>query len=491
MERSISSIAKHIEATIIGTIQESCIENVSIDSRSLQNNSSTLFFAIIGPNYDAHTFIEALIALGVRNFVVSYIPPSIQGQAQFLKVSDTLVALHKFAIAYRKNFDFPIIGITGSNGKTIVKEWLNFLLSPDYNIIRSPKSYNSQIGVPLSVIGINEHHNLGIFEAGISTTNEMEKLQEIIRPTIGLLTTIGPAHDEGFINLAEKIKQKILLFSEVNLLIYRKNKTIDCFIPKELNTLTWSFGDLPANIIFRPFIHDKTTTIETSFDVKKFDVKIPFTDDASIENVCHCIAVLLHFNYASAEIQKRIGMLYPIEMRLKVKKGIHQTTLIDDSYTADFQSLKIALDFLESQKQHPKKSLILSDIFQSGLAEEELYSRLSQLIISNKIHRVIVIGKTIAKYKNKFINSLSFQDTDAFINYFENLTFKNETILIKGARSYHFEDIVSLLEEKNHETVLEINLNAISYNLNFFKSKFFISCFCSIIYIYIFKFYFI
>ena len=471
MSFTIQQILSQIDATFYGINQELSIDNISIDSRSLQNNSQTLFFAIIGPNYDSHNFIPDLISQGVQNFVVSSLDERWTSQANFLVVENTLDALQKFAAFYRKKYTFPIIGITGSNGKTIVKEWLNFLLSPDYNIIRSPKSYNSQVGVPLSVIAINDQHNLGIFEAGISTVHEMEKLERIIQPTIGLLTNIGPAHDEGFENLGQKIKEKLKLFAHSEVLIYNKNKTIDAFLNPEMKTFSWSENDPEADVV----IHDKTysnqTTLNVTYQGVCFKIKIPFSDEASVENVIQCLMVLFYFKYDIDTIQNRMALLYPIEMRLKVKKGINNTILLDDSYSSDFQSLKIALDFLENQKQHHKKTLILSDIFQSGLSDEELYSKVSQLIISNKINRVIGIGETISKFKNKFLNGIVFPSQEEFIQNFDTLLFENETILVKGARSFHFEEIVSLLEEKTHETVLEINLNALSHNLNFYKSK--------------------
>jgi len=470
MSISIQHIIPEIGAEFLGNNPDSKIDNISIDSRSLQNNTSTLFFALVGPNNDAHIYLEELIEKGVQNFVVAHVPENLKGRANFLKVKNTTESLQKFAVFYRNLYSFPVIGITGSNGKTIVKEWLNFLLSPDYNIIRSPKSYNSQIGVPLSVISINEKHNLGIFEAGISTVNEMQKLEPIIKPTIGLLTNIGSAHDEGFANLGEKIKEKLKLFPNVDVLIYNKNKTIDAFI-KNLKTFTWSCKDKEADVfISKKQILDKTL-LHIDFGNHHFEIKIPFQDDASIENAIQCMMVLLHFGYDHKTIENRMELLFPVEMRLKVKNGINNSTLIDDSYSSDFQSLKIALDFLESQKHHKKKTLILSDIFQSGLDKEELYAKVSQLIISNKINRVIGIGSTISEFKNKFLNSITFKNTEEFISAFDNLSFGNETILIKGARTFEFEKIVALLEEKTHETVLEINLNAISHNLNFFKSK--------------------
>ncbi|MFE3847174.1 bifunctional UDP-N-acetylmuramoyl-tripeptide:D-alanyl-D-alanine ligase/alanine racemase [Flavobacterium sp. LB3P45] len=462
-----------MQAVFVDNNRTKTIDGISIDSRSLQNGSQTLFFALVGANNDAHLYIENLIEKGVGNFVVTHIPVDCIGKANFLIVENTLLALQQFASYYRSLFDFPVIGLTGSNGKTIVKEWLNFLLSPDYNAIRSPKSYNSQVGVPLSVLAINEQHNLGIFEAGISTGSEMEKLEKIIKPTIGILTSIGSAHDEGFGSLQEKIREKLLLFSDSEVVIYQKSEIIDAnlFRYENRRLFSWSFKDSTADVfITKSPVLDKT--ILHIRDVEgNFEIEIPFQDAASVENAISCMMVLLYFKYDVKTIQNRIKLLYPVEMRLKVKNGINNCSVVDDSYSSDFQSLKIALDFLESQKQYQKKTVILSDILQSGLSNAELYSKVAELIISNKISRVIGIGETISAFKKMFTNCITYKNTAEFIADFDDIIFSNETILIKGARTFQFEEIVSLLEEKTHETVLEINLNAISHNLNFFKSK--------------------
>ena len=472
MSISIKSIIPVLQSRFIGSKIGASIDSVSIDSRSLQNSSSTLFFAIVGPNNDAHLYINDLINSGVENFVVRYIPQECSNRANFLVVDDTLQALQQFAAYYRSLFSFPVIGLTGSNGKTIVKEWLNFLLSPDYNVIRSPKSYNSQVGVPLSVIAINEKHNLGIFEAGISTVAEMAKLEEIIKPTIGVLTSIGSSHDEGFTSLEQKIKEKLLLFQSCEILIYQKNAVVDACMPKDTKLFSWSYTDETAAVyVINKETSNGLTTLSYLYKGSRFQLQIPFHDTASIENSISCLLVLLYFHYDFETIQSRMSLLFPVEMRLKVKTGINNCSIIDDSYSSDFQSLKIALDFLESQKQFSKKTVILSDIFQSGLSTDELYSRVAQLVVSNKINRVIGIGETISQFKKLFVNCITFQTTADFEAAFDTLDFNNETILIKGARSFQFEEIVYLLEEKTHETVLEINLNAISYNLNFFKSK--------------------
>ncbi len=480
MSINLKNLIPVLDAKWIGSETDIFIDHISIDSRSLQNGSQTLFFALAGVNNDAHLYIPELIEKGVQNFVVQYIPENCEGKANFLIVKNTLKALQEFASYYRDLFDFPILGITGSNGKTIVKEWLNFLLSPDYNIIRSPKSYNSQVGVPLSVIAINEKHNLGIFEAGISTVNEMSKLENIIKPTIGVLTNIGSAHDEGFDNLEQKIKEKLLLFKKSKVVIYQKNALVDqCLIQfsaenqlSNRKIFSWSFTDESADVFILKKENKTTFThIEYQYKGKTFDLEIPFQDSASIENAISCLLVLLYFEYDFETIQGRMQMLYPVEMRLEVKNGINNCSIIDDSYSSDFQSLKIALDFLESQKKNASKTVILSDIFQSGFSNQELYTKVAQLISDNKVNRVIGIGTTISSFATKFQNISTFQNTAEFISEIERLNFNNETILIKGARSFQFEEIVSLLEEKTHETVLEINLDSISHNLNFFKAK--------------------
>lgn len=405
------------------------------------------------------------------NFVVAQLPENTQN-SNFILVENTLTALQDFAENYRQHFDFPLVGITGSNGKTIVKEWLNFLLSPDYNIARSPKSYNSQIGVPLSVLGINENHNFGIFEAGISLPGEMQNLEKIIKPTIGILTNIGDAHDEGFINKEHKISEKIKLFKNSEVVVFQKNilteKLLELY---QIQTFCWSFDKNEKALFIKKTASKNETALEFSFKNENFKVKIPFTDYASTENAINAMMVLLYLGYGKEVVENRMKMLYPIEMRLKVKNGINNSTIIDDSYISDFQSLKIALDFLEQQKQHKKKTIIFSDILQSGKEETTLYSEVSELFTQNKISKIIGIGRQISHHKNLFKDIETYENTDNFLQNFDSSQFANQTILIKGARSFQLEEIVSVLEEKTHQTVLEINLNAITHNLNYYKSK--------------------
>lgn len=470
MSVKIQDIIPALHSRFDGIQPDGVIDNVSIDSRSLQNNSGTLFFALGGQNRDGHQYIIELINKGVLNFVVTHIPADTKDKANFFVVENTLDALQDFAIYYRLLFSFPVIAITGSNGKTIVKEWLNYLLSPDYTIIRSPRSYNSQVGVALSVIGINQKHNLGIFEAGISMPGEMEKLEPIIRPDIGVLTNIGTAHDEGFTSRDEKIKEKLKLFSRVKMLIYQKDEAVSAALSPNIKTFTWDYSEGADVIVgIRQNFGESILTITQG--VNSFDAAIPFTDAPSIENAINSMMVLLHLDYSHDVIKERLAGLYPVELRLQVKNGINGCTIIDDSFSSDYQSLKIALDFLEQHKTHSKKTVILSDVFQSGFETEELYTKVAKLLSGHNISQVIGIGETISRELADFPNFFSYNTTQEFLAHYKANAFDNETVLIKGARSFRFDEIVVFLEEKTHETVLEINLNAIVHNLNFYKGR--------------------
>lgn len=471
MNLTINHIISFCKGVFHGNLTEFTVSHISIDSRSLQNGNNTLFFAIKGQNHDAHLYLEELIVKGVRYFVVESIPEHLSEKANFIIVENSLKALQQTAIGYRKQFDFPFLGITGSNGKTIVKEWLNFLLSPNHLIVRNPKSYNSQVGVSLSILGIEGNYDLGVFEAGISLPNEMSNLEQIIQPKFGILTTIGSAHDEGFPNREEKIKEKIKLFENCTDIFLEKNDKIETLLPKNSNKHTWSFSDENAQLFVSKKNYRDSTELTFKNKDNSFSVNIPFTDENSIENVITCVNFMLFLGEEITFIQKRVSELYPIELRLQAKKGINNCMVIDDSYSVDYPSLKIALDFLEQQKLHNKKTIILSDIFSDGIAIETLYDQVKQLLSKNKIERIITIGETIGKQLNDLPNVISFATTQEFLQQFNLQSFQNETILVKGARGFNFHEIVVVLEEKNHETILEINLDAISHNLNFYKSK--------------------
>ena len=461
-----TSILSDVLQTIAPTTKKELnVLDISIDSRSLRNTENTLFFTLKGNNHNAHDFLNDLYAKGVRYFVVSQ-DVSLPTDAVVFKVDDALRALQRFVAFYRKKYTFPVIGITGSNGKTIVKEWLNQLLLPFYNIIKSPKSYNSQVGVPLSVIAINDEHNLGIFEAGISKPNEMDFLEAIIQPTIGILTNIGSAHNEGFSTKEEKLQEKIKLFKNADVLISEKTDLIAANKSEKVQWFTWSFTEI-ANVQFKKI----DTVLKVNFENTEFSVDLPFTDLASVQNIATCITTLLFLKVDTNYIVQAIPQLQTVQMRLQVKKGINDCLLIDDSYSSDYQSLKIALDFLEQQKTHQQKTVILSDIFQSGFTPEVLYQKVAQLLNQNHVTRVIGIGNKIGTHLTNVPQFQSYPDTETFLNDFNLRSFRSETILIKGSRSFQFEKIVAELEEKTHETVLEINLDAISHNLNFYKSK--------------------
>ncbi|WP_445718364.1 bifunctional UDP-N-acetylmuramoyl-tripeptide:D-alanyl-D-alanine ligase/alanine racemase [Flavobacterium sp.] len=471
MNLTITHIISFCKGVFHGNSTEFTASHISIDSRSLQNGNNTLFFAIKGQNHDAHLYLEELISKGVRYFVVEYIPEHLNGKANFIIVENSLKALQQTAIGYRKQFDFPFVGITGSNGKTIVKEWLNFLLSPNHLIVRNPKSYNSQVGVPLSVLGVEGTYDFGLFETGISLPNEMLQLEKIIAPKYGILTNIGAAHDEGFPNREAKIKEKIKLFENCTDIFLEKNESIEVLLSNKIQKHTWSFSDETAHLLVTQKKENNTTQLTFKNSTTSFSVIVPFSDANSIENAITCVNFMLFLNEEISFIQKRVGELYPVELRLQAKKGINNCLVIDDSYSLDYPSLKIALDFLEQQKLHDKKTIILSDIFNSGIASETLYNQVKNLLSKNKIGRIITIGEIINKHLKDLPNVISFATTQEFLQQFNTQSFQNETILVKGSRGFNFHEIVVLLEEKNHETILEINLDAISHNLNFYKSK--------------------
>jgi len=469
----IKDIKKIIKAH--GTIvKDYSISTLITDSRRISNAADGLFFALSGRR-NGHEFVAAAYAEGVRNFVVKQGPEIAMPDANMLLVADVLAALQTLAAHHRQSFNLEVIGITGSNGKTIVKEWLYQLLSPDKNIVRNPKSYNSQIGVPLSVWLINEKNDLGIFEAGISTTGEMKKLEAVIQPTVGVLTHIGTAHDEGFTKPGEKIIEKLKLFKNCRLIIYnydqlaRFSKKI-----KAKNCFTWSTKFKQADLyIFSGTVIEKKYYLRAMFKGSEIECLIPFTDEASVENASVCWAVMLAMGYAPEAADERIEHLSPVSMRLELKTGNNDCSVIDDSYNSDVESLEIALNFLNQQNQHEKKTLILSDIFQSGLKEDVLYRKVAGLIKTKKIGRFIGVGEELSRHQDLFDvpQKHFYPDTAALLLHLRGLNFRDETILIKGSRSFGFENISRALVQKAHETVLEISLNALLHNLNFYRSK--------------------
>lgn len=455
------------------------VAHLLIDSRKLLFPATSLFFALQSGSRDGHQYIGRLYQQGLRCFVVSeeISTESFPG-ANFLLVSNGLQALQQLVAAHRKQFSIPVIGITGSNGKTIVKEWLNQLLEPDYAIVRSPRSYNSQIGVPLSVWLMEPRHQLGIFEAGVSQNGEMKSLERIIKPAIGVFTNLGMAHSEGFYSLEEKLREKWQLFRNAEIVICKKgNPVVDEWL-EELTeqggpVFTWGFGKDNDMFVHAVERHDSTTSCTINCRGRSFGLTIPFTDDASIENALTCCATLLWLNIAPATIQDRITRLQSVAMRLELKEGINHCSVINDSYSADLSSLVIALDFLKQQQQHPHKTVILSDIPQTALSPEQLYQKVAVLLERHGVRKLVAIGPEITQHLEYFtafgISVHGFISTEAFIQHFDELNFNNETILVKGARAFAFEDISAQLEMQVHQTVMEINLNAMLANLRMFQ----------------------
>lgn len=451
------------------------------DSRSLSFPTESLFFAIRTLRNNGHDYILELYQQNLRYFVVSEMQPEYENlpDAVFLVVKDTLLALQTLAAAHRASFHIPVIGITGSNGKTVLKEWLYQLLHTDYRITRSPRSYNSQIGVPLSVWAMNENTQLGIFEAGISEMHEMEHLEPIIQPTIGIFTNLGEAHQENFTGLKQKCEEKLELFKDAEMLIYcSDSKLVEISIAQSGfsgKLFAWGKSDKAQVQVLKLEKTVSATQALLKYGSAEISISIPFTDAASIENALQCVVVMLYLGVKADEIAKRILLLESVAMRLEVKEGVRDCLIINDSYNSDLNSLSIALDFLNQQAtaKNLSKTLILSDILQTGQTPDELYKTVAELVKNKNVQRIIGIGSEIGKQADKFdaINTVFFEHTEDFLKSASLRDFQKEIILLKGSRSFHFEDISEKLELVTHETTLEVNLNALVDNLNYFRSK--------------------
>ncbi len=460
-------------------VKDMAIKQLLIDSRTLAEPDGVLFVALKTHNNDGHRFIKQLYEKGVRIFLLNsdYEDVSAYSEAVFIKVPDTLAALQQLAAWHRKHFDIPVLAITGSNGKTIVKEWLYQLLSPDKNIVKSPLSYNSQVGVPLSVWQLDNTNELGIFEAGISQPGEMEKLEPIIAPTIGILTNIGEAHGANFKDKTEKIEEKLKLFRNVKTLIYCNDYSeVDTYIKSNssfsgIKLFTWSANadaDLKIRTLAQGVGNTKITAI---YKEEEISIMIPFTDDASIQNAMNCWAYMLFAGYENMVIEERMSYLQPVAMRMEMLKGMNNCTIINDSYNSDINSLSVALSFLHRQEQHSRKTLILSDMTQSGNSELELYEKIASIIKANPPARLIGIGEAVSRNAGLFnIEKYFFTNTSDFLKHIYEFNFKDEAILLKGARSFEFEKISRVLQEKAHETVMLINLASIAHNLAYYRS---------------------
>lgn len=470
---SVEELTDILNAGAFVRDRESVIRTLLTDSRKLNDLAKGLFFALKARR-DGHSFISDVYKQGVRNFVISDPDfPIIQFKdANFFLVPDTLMALQGLTANHRSRYNYPVIGITGSNGKTIVKEWLYQLLSPENNIVRSPKSFNSQIGVPVSVWEMNEDNDFAIFEAGISKAGEMENLAKVIRPTIGILTNIGEAHQTGFESVQDKTSEKLKLFELADLFIYSEKylREYQGNLPGK-NKFTWGFYEkADLEIIKVEVLDNKFQVLFAQYLGREIQAIIPFKDQASIENAVICWATMLALGYEPEEVSLRLEKLNPVGMRLELKNGINNCSIIDDSYSLDLSSLAIALDFLKQQNQHPRRTLILSDI--PGVDSELVYEKVRHLLANKSVDRLIAVGEKIIKYVSDFTCEVElFKSTADLIDHIPSLKFQNETILLKGARTFGFENISRLLTQKVHETVLEINLNALEHNLNYYKSE--------------------
>ena len=480
MAYTIEKITTLIGARRMGSA-EANICWILTDSRSLCFPETTLFFALRTERNDGHRYIPELYNRGVRNFVIDHKDDNLKDypDANFLKVTNTLAALQRLAERHRDEFDIPVVGITGSNGKTMVKEWLYQLLSPQMNVTRSPRSYNSQIGVPLSVWLMNDHTQLALFEAGISEVGEMQSLQDIIQPTIGVLTSLGAPHQENFRSLEEKCMEKLQLFKHAKYVAYNSDDTIISRCMRRMGTtatrIAWSRENASeAFYIYNVSVDGNATKVEYRYNGVASTYHLPFIDEASIECSFACAAIALHLGVAADVLDERMSHLEPVAVRLEVKEGVRGCTLINDSYNSDFNSLDIALDFMCRRPDHNgrRRTLILSDIYQSGEAQGLLYSKVSQLALNRGVQKFIGVGKALKDNSSeiRIPECYFFDDVASFTasEVFRDL--HDELILVKGSRTFGFDYIAELLEQKVHETILEVNLNALVDNYNYYRS---------------------
>lgn len=446
------------------------ITELCIDSRKVCRSDETMFFAIKTDKNDGHLFIPTLVKTGVRNFAVTTMPDGFPN-CNFFLVDNPISALQTLAKVHRSGFHYPVVGITGSNGKTIVKEWLSTLLSDSYHIVKSPDSYNSQIGVPLSVWQMNSEHNLAIFEAGISQPDEMQHLAAIIQPSIGILTNIGMAHAQFFADNHQKTIEKLKLFTHTQILIYRDdNSDLNSILQqpeyRHLKKACWGSQDALYPVEFKG-----NDGYATTVSIRQNEYRIPFVDAASLENAIHSIVAMLELGIPSTTINQRLGRLTHINMRMEILEGLNHSIIINDTYSLDTNSLNAALDFLDTQVQLTHKTLIISDFEQVGLLREQDYKDLNQRLQQHHIHKFIAVGEHFHNHKHCFDcpEILFFDTTESLISQLP--TFSYEAILVKGARSFHFEQVVARLQHKTHLTILNVNLPALAYNLNYHRAR--------------------
>ena len=480
MSYSLEKVTALIGAHRFGAT-DAVIDWLLTDSRSLAFPETTLFFALRTARGDGHRYLPDLYRRGVRNFVVEQLPEAWQTDyagANFLRVVSPLKALQRLAERHREEYDLPVVGITGSNGKTVVKEWLYQLLSPLKRVTRSPRSYNSQIGVPLSVWLLDEHTEVGLFEAGISEPDEMPALRAIIQPTIGVLTHLGPAHQENFPSLEDKCLEKLELFKDAEVIVYNADSPVvaDC-VRRSLytgNQLAWSRTD-QAQPLFVPKVMTGADGTDVTYVYLGYEghFHLPFVDEASVEDALHCLAVCLYLHVSQEAIARGMARLEPVAMRLEVKQGVRGCTIINDTYNSDVNSLDIALNFMQRRPagHAVRHTLVLSDILQSGEPAEALYARVATLVGSRGVDRLIGVGPELTAAAARFpMEARFFQTTDELLRSGLLDTLRDELVLVKGARAFHFERITERLALKVHETTLEVNLAALVDNLNYYSS---------------------
>ncbi|WP_068472784.1 bifunctional UDP-N-acetylmuramoyl-tripeptide:D-alanyl-D-alanine ligase/alanine racemase [Saccharicrinis aurantiacus] len=455
------------------------IRYLSIDSRTIADAANALFIAIRGERNDGHHFIAKLYELGVRNFMVDHTFLYFHKckEANFIIVDNCVEGLQSLARAKRLKSKCDVVAITGSNGKTVVKEWLAQMVGSSRRLVRSPKSYNSQVGVPLSVWNLTEQSQLGVFEAGISEPNEMSKLESIIQPNIGIITNIGSAHRENFESQSQKLKEKIKLFKGCSTIIYcADDALIDDEINKTyplINKVTWGTSDNAQIKVSTKSVDDRWS-FSLTYKGEEYLFDSSYTDAASKENLLNTISCLFVLGYSAEYIQSNLAKVVPVAMRMELKEGINNCILVNDSYNSDISSLSLSLDFLSQQSKgtNSSKTLILSDIYQSGLTDEEICSRINELLLKKGVSKLYAVGEALSRNATCFqMNARFYNSTDVLLSNVTQNDFNNEAILIKGSRSFEFEKITAALEQKHHETRLEINLNALVDNLNFYRSK--------------------
>lgn len=472
----ISALNTIVNGNLSGSA-DGIVQHLITDSRKLIEPKTSLFIALVGEKRDGHRYIPDLIQRGVKSFLVSQLPDQFPADVCFIQVGDTLDALQQLARYHRLRFQYPVIGLTGSNGKTIVKEWLHFLLHEEFRIIRSPRSYNSQIGVPLSIWLMDDRADLAIIEAGISQHGEMQKLEEMIQPNIGIFTNIGEAHSEGFVSKKEKIREKLKLFQRSETLIYcmdypALDEEVHFFQQStSIQTRTWS-RSAAAEFFITENIGSSSTDIKVQYNQTETSFTIPFTDAVAIENAISCAVLLIHLNKVSL-LKDRMPHLPTLAMRMEMKTGINRCTLINDSYSTDLRSLRLALEFMHQQGKREKQTVILSDIPETGIDENDLYAEVSSLLTQFNIERIIGIGPAFIRQASRWegFDASFWVSTDAFLNHVHSASFKDQKILIKGARKFGFERIQRFLEDKHHQTLLTVNLSAIAHNLTQYRKK--------------------